>query len=294
MSSTGHSPQRRPATFYRRPLPEGLVAFASEEGKVVFREALAQGCMEGYFDLIGAFTTQAEPAYCGLGSLSMVLNACEVDPGRAWKGVWRWYSDDMLECCSPLEVIQKKGISADEFTCLATCNGLDARLYRWTDHPDQLKLISSCHPSSLEERGGELGGGGFGGELGGTVENGKVGDVDNVGVDTSGQCGQKSGHEIHGDHATNSPCCKQKAKEHYQKAHPNGFQLFIQHVEACCRTPRQHGHMVLTYSRKVLGQTGTGHFSPLGGYNPMRGLVLVLDVARFKYPAYWVSLETIW
>ena len=43
-------------------------------------------------------------------------------------------------------------------------------------------------------------------------------------------------------------------------------------------------------SRKALAQTGDGHFSPIGGYNPVRDMVLVLDVARFKYPPHWVPL----
>jgi Phytochelatin synthase len=38
--------------------------------------------------------------------------------------------------------------------------------------------------------------------------------------------------------------------------------------------------MVLSYSRKVLGQTGSGHFSPIGGYNKRADMVLLLDVVR--------------
>jgi hypothetical protein len=30
-----------------------------------------------------------EPAFCGLGTLTTVLNALAIDPQRAWKGVWR-------------------------------------------------------------------------------------------------------------------------------------------------------------------------------------------------------------
>jgi glutathione gamma-glutamylcysteinyltransferase len=40
--------------------------------------------------------------------------------------------------------------------------------------------------------------------------------------------------------------------------------------------------MVTSYSRKVLGQTGDGHFSPVGGYCAQEDMVLILDVARFK------------
>lgn len=38
-------------------------------------------------------------------------------------------------------------------------------------------------------------------------------------------------------------------------------------------------------------QTGTGHYSPIGGFNQVRDLALVLDVARFKYPSYWCDTK---
>lgn len=47
----------------------------------------------------------SEPAYCGLGTLAMVLNALAIDPQRIWKGPWRWFSEELLDCCSPLEVL---------------------------------------------------------------------------------------------------------------------------------------------------------------------------------------------
>jgi len=49
--------------------------------------------------------------------------------------------------------------------------------------------------------------------------------------------------------------------------------------------------IVVSYSRLTLMQTGDGHFSPIGGYHPGRDLVLIMDVARFKYPPHWVSLS---
>ena len=42
--------------------------------------------------------------------------------------------------------------------------------------------------------------------------------------------------------------------------------------------------VIVGYDRRALGQTGEGHFSPIGGYDPASDLALVLDVARFKYP----------
>ncbi len=44
-------------------------------------------------------STQDEPAFCGLASLAMVLNALSIDPRRTWKGSWRWFHEAMLDCC---------------------------------------------------------------------------------------------------------------------------------------------------------------------------------------------------
>ena len=186
-------------SLYRRPLPDDLVPFASDEGRLVFREALATGHMEGFFALSEQFHTQADPAFCGLGSLVVALNALAIDPGRLWKGPWRWFSEELLDCCAPLDRVREKGISLDEIGCLSQCNGAEARVAR--------------------------------------------GSLDELRAD----------------------------------------------VIAASRSAREPV-VVASYTRKVLGQTGDGHFSPIGGYHPARDLVLLLDVARFKYPPHWVPL----
>lgn len=187
-------------SLYRRPLPDDLVPFASDEGRLLFREALATGHMEGFFALSEQFHTQADPAFCGLGSLVVALNALAIDPGRLWKGPWRWFSEELLDCCQPLERVREKGISLDELACLAQCNGAQARVER--------------------------------------------GSVDS----------------------------------------------FRAEVVAAARSAREPV-VVASYTRKALDQTGDGHFSPIGGYHPARDLVLLLDVARFKYPPHWVPLS---
>lgn len=53
-------------------------------------------------------------------------------------------------------------------------------------------------------------------------------------------------------------------------------------------------HVVVSFNRAALKQTGEGHFSPLGGYSRRHSAVLVMDVARFKYPPYWVPLSALW
>jgi len=53
---------------------------------------------------------------------------------------------------------------------------------------------------------------------------------------------------------------------------------------------RERECLVVCYTREVLGQTGAGHFSPIGGYHEETDSVLIMDVARFKYPPHWVPL----
>ncbi|HET9956026.1 MAG TPA: phytochelatin synthase family protein [Polyangiaceae bacterium] len=195
-----------PKSFYRRPLPEGHVPFSSEEGRQLFRESLAGGGMECWFALSEQYHTQAEPAFCGLGSLVVVLNALEIDPGRVWKGPWRWFSETLLDCCMPLNVVQEQGVTIDELACLARCNGARAQTFR-----AELADVATLRTA----------------------------------------------------------------------------------VELATGRPRGP-FVVASYSRAALGQTGNGHFSPLAGYHRERDLVLILDVARFKYPPHWVPLEQLW
>lgn len=188
-------------TLYRRPLPDDTIAFSSVEGRAVFAEALAGGTMGGYFALAEQFHTQADPAFCGLGSLVVALNALAIDPGRLWKGPWRWFSEELLDCCVTLDQVRAAGIDLDTLACLARCNRADAVVVRPDDHDDD-----ALRGAVLEATAGP-----------GTV-------------------------------------------------------------------------LIASYDRQALGQTGSGHFSPIAGYHRGRDLVLVLDVARFKYPPHWVSL----
>lgn len=61
-------------------------------------------------DIVSFHRTQDEPAFCGLASIAMVLNALAIDPKRAWKGPWRWFHEQMLDCCQPLTQVLQTGI----------------------------------------------------------------------------------------------------------------------------------------------------------------------------------------
>jgi hypothetical protein len=54
------------------------------------------------------------------------------------------------------------------------------------------------------------------------------------------------------------------------------------------------GQFVLAnYLRATLGQVGGGHWSVLAAYDAQTDRVLILDVAKYKYPPAWVGIATL-
>jgi len=134
----------------------------------------------------------------------MVLNALAVDPKRRSRGKWRWYSEELLNSCQPLQKVRRTGVTLEQFSCTASRNQLNVKLVRLAEHE--------------------------------TLE------------------------------------------------------MFRKVVKEVC----QSDGMVMTcsFSREALAQRGVGHFSPIGAYNEDQDMILVLDVARYKYPAFWVKVAT--
>ncbi|CAF3311705.1 unnamed protein product [Rotaria socialis] len=200
--------------WHRRPLPEVAIPFNSDKGKRLFREALLTDGLHGYFSLAETFHTQAEPSYCGPGTLSMVLNSLNIDPGHIWKGNWRFFDEHTLRTCDkrkpkddPLKNVIEEGITFEEFLYLAECNGASA-----------IPFLAS---------------------------------------------------------------------------NTTRAQFFSAILTACTRR-LDDVRLVCSYNRSTLQQTGTGHFSPIAGYHSQEDLVLILDVARFKYPSHWIPIELLW
>ena len=52
--------------------------------------------------------------------------------------------------------------------------------------------------------------------------------------------------------------------------------------------------LVVNYLRSGIGQKGSGHISPIAAYDSRSDRVLILDVARYRYPAVWVKAEALW
>lgn len=72
------------------------------------------------------------------------------------------------------------------------------------------------------------------------------------------------------------------------------YDRFRDVVMNICRSDDAKTFIIVNICRKTLGQTGSGHYSPIGGIHVEKELALILDVARFKYPPYWVPLKRVW
>jgi hypothetical protein len=64
---------------------------------------------------------------------------------------------------------------------------------------------------------------------------------------------------------------------------------FRERLLSALRDPNMR--VLVNYSRIPLGQQGDGHISPLAAYDEASDSVLVLDVARYKYPPVWIALR---
>ena len=241
-------------SYHKRKLPNSLIALSSPKGRLLFSEALANGTMECYFPLSEQFMTQSDPSFCSLSTLAMVLNALNHDPKRTWKGIWRWVTEETLQCESKQlcghshEKVKHQGMSFTEFETLAKCHAVNIESFRAVAPTAPARALIINNSNSIV-----------------TSNDSIINDDMNLG------------------HAKNNL--------HYQK--------FLEFVRLTSTNNSLHTNkgdffVICNFSRKSLEQTGDGHYSPIAGYHEPSGMMLVMDVARFKYPPYWVPGELLW
>lgn len=51
--------------------------------------------------------------------------------------------------------------------------------------------------------------------------------------------------------------------------------------------------VIINFHRDPLNQKGGAHFSPLAAYDEKSDRFLMLDVARFRYPPFWITAESL-
>ena len=265
-------------SVHRRTLPDELVGFSSPRGRRYFAEAMAEGHMEPYFPLIEQFVTQDEPTFCGLGTLTMVMNALRIDPRRRWRDEtgpgWRWWSDDMfLTSCSPsLEQLRLAGITMEEFRLLAAANGASISMHRPTDAAESVSTFREAILQTASDATAPF-------------------TVTSFCRASLGQTGAR--------HARACPACAPsvgalaRVRRRQLSRAPRATRTACLLAHPVPRSRRRAQPARLT-SPTPCALAGGGHFSPIGGYHAATDSALVLDVARFKYPPYWVAVPHLW
>ncbi len=70
------------------------------------------------------------------------------------------------------------------------------------------------------------------------------------------------------------------------------LEQFRQRVRGNLRQPGDR--LLVNYYRPAVGQQGGGHISPLAAYDERSDRILLLDVARYRYPSVWIRTEDLW
>ena len=125
-----------PASAEQLPVPQNLVALELIQGEQLLFNAEAR---RAYFPLFAQFVTQENQGFCGIASLVMVLNALHVPapdsaalrPFSAFdqSNVFNTQTEKVL----PRAIIEKKGMTLDQFGGIAAVWGLKAEIYHAAD-----------------------------------------------------------------------------------------------------------------------------------------------------------------
>jgi hypothetical protein len=133
-------------SVHKRVLPASLTPLSSTDGRRYLLEALTGNTGESYWALTEQFVSQMDPAFCGVTTLVMCLNAFNIDPQVRWRGGWRWYGNEevVLErCCLSIERIRRVGVTLEEFRLLGRCHGLSIHLKRPQGHGEKAHTLES-------------------------------------------------------------------------------------------------------------------------------------------------------
>ena len=117
-------------------LPPNLISLTSLEGRAMLIESTAR---EAYWPLSLQFVTQKNPAYCGVATLVMVLNALGVAaPSAAGFEPFKAFTQDNLfnpftEAILPQKVLAENGMTLDQLGRLIETYGVSAEVHHADD-----------------------------------------------------------------------------------------------------------------------------------------------------------------
>ena len=231
-----------------------------------------------FFRVCEQTVTQKDPNSCGISSTVSLLNTLEVDPGTNWKGIWRWYDEKTLKhapdknmfCLLEIaDILLNNDVSLKTFLPLdpknaklrPTHTGCIYDLTRENLFLENSFCPAHKHVSNLHEK---------------TLSKIRSPEIEDLLVTPT----------FSFDH---SNCVLNKQLMTISQLSLETFRSLLSFL-----TKRDDMFMLMNFSRKSLGQTGEGHFSPIGAFCEAQDMVLIHEVARFKYSYHWLKVPDIY
>jgi len=231
-----------------------------------------------------------DPAYCGLTTLVLVLNALAMDPNVRWRGGWRFYGDESMlleRCCLEEERVARVGVTLEQFCGLARCQGV--RVVRKRPglkmEDDDVEDGQQQQQQQPDEAHGAK------------YNHSEVVEDDTT---TTHYSLEEFRRDIiravqHPPH-THWDDTFQEEEEETTNNNTAATTISTNNAPSSPQAAAQgEGYFLVTsFARQSLDQTGDGHFSPIAAYHAPTDSCLVLDVARFKYSSYWVGVTELY
>jgi hypothetical protein len=284
---------------YKSKNSDKMILFTSSAGKAIFAKGITNKKLEMYFWISEQTITQSSQFTCSLASAVTVLNTLAIDPERTWKGIWRWFDDQSLlldlksepfftlvdisivllkhKACvkvffpiSPLN----EDLSEDQLCINYENIALNCEKIRQELLSTNL-LAGKCSVGSQN------------------IVNKTPYDLDlesqvpDIGKNDKIQINYSANESYSANENTQSII---KTHFFHRRACFCSYETFELLLETITETSGIY--MIVNYYRPCMDQTGSGHFSPVGGF--VDGKILILDVARFKYPFHWVDSRTLY
>lgn len=266
-------------SVYKRTKPSIGISFNTKRSNELVTQCLTSGYYQSFYSLISQFHTQTHPSYCAISCLVMILNSFSIDPHKKWKGIWRWYSEDTVNCVD-LTMIERNGMNLEEFNIVSKCNNLYTSVFRPDEDEDKTKdylynTILSYKTNHLHKQNKQ------------NKEN----------KENTHLLGCNTHHYKYSSHNKTTSIKHDITNKYCKDTYINSYRLgnYDMFETACVLSSRREGIITAcSYYRKALNQTGDGHFSVIALYNPFSKDVLMLDVARFKYQSLWVPVRKVY
>ena len=262
--------------------------FTTTKSNSLVKESILHNYDASYYKITEQLITQNFPTYCGIANLIMILNALGIDPKRRWKGIWRWYDEDVLHCVHH-ETIKNHGINLDELNQIARCNGLYSMYFRPDENEEKTneiltEIIKNGITNNSEIKKEDL----YNTEyfLNKEISSGVTHSKNNY------YC-QRYNTSLESSNENKENKENEEKKEKYSYKSNEYKQANKLLFELCCETSskRENLYCLVSHSRKYLKQTGNGHFSIVTLMHPIKKLILFLEVARFKYKSIWLTTD---